>query len=751
MNQSNHSTESKSDSVSYAASLNATENTIPVSSKNDSGDIQSAKANPEISNEAMEILSGINLDDMNGSTNANGEQTSRKPKAKERNPADHASNDRGGETPRKKLVATASNKPVDDAVRPAHEATSDVEPSAESIEAHEESAEIEEATGTRFSDLGLSAEICSSLEQAGYITPTPIQAATIPYLLEGKDVLGQAQTGTGKTAAFALPLLNRIDTSKRAPQILVLAPTRELAMQVAESFERYASHLPDLQVVCLYGGSGYSPQIQALRRGPQVVVGTPGRVMDHMREERLQLDQLSCLVLDEADEMLRMGFVEDVRWVLSQAPEHIQIALFSATMPSAIREIADQYLKAPHVVSIDGKQRTAETIRQRYVYVQPKFKFRALERLLESEETDATIIFVKTRNATVEVAEALNKKGFRAVAINGDIAQAQRERAIEQLKDGIFDILVATDVAARGLDVPRVTHVINFDLPFDTEAYIHRIGRTGRAGRDGQAILFLTPRQRGFLRDVQRTVGKPIEETFVPTVRELNASRIAKFKSKIVERCNKPADVALSEQFNKWIAECVQENGLEISQVATALASLASGDRPFLLNEEDIPNEFTRGRNERDGRDRDGRGRDDRFGRNGGRGGYGGDRFQDAGRQDGGRSRTPRFDPRDRPAGSKEDGKTGMEQFRLEVGRAHGVRPGHIVGAIANEIELNSNYIGQITIYDEHSTVFLPSGMPRELFKILGRAWVVGRQLRISKLSDRGRGRSRPRAFEARD
>ncbi len=604
--------------------------------------------------------------------------------------------------------------------------------------------EVVEVPADPFAELGLNAELCRQLQQAGYSSPTPIQAATIPHLLNGRDVLGQAQTGTGKTAAFALPLLGRIDVSRKAPQVLVLAPTRELAMQVADSFERYGKYLPGLQVTCLYGGSGYNPQIQALKRGPQIVVGTPGRVMDHMREERLKLDELRCLVLDEADEMLRMGFVEDVRWVLSQAPENIQRALFSATMPSAIREIADKYLKDPWVVSIDGKQRTAETIRQRYVSVIPKYKFQALERILEGEETDGTIIFVKTRNATVEVAEALNKKGYRAIAINGDIAQAQRERAIEQLKQGVFQILVATDVAARGLDVPRVTHVINYDLPFDTEAYIHRIGRTGRAGRDGEAILFLTPRQRGFLKDVQRAVGKTIEPMDVPSIRDINAARIARFKNQItteIERTKKEETSAVADQFSKWISECVQEHGLEISQVATALATLATGGKPLLLQEEEMFDDTSRRGRDRDRRDRDRDHDRDRDGQ--------GDRSERGFRPDrDDRARTPRFEPRDRRPREEED-RRAVELFRLEVGRAHGVRPGHIVGAIANEIELDSSYIGQITIYDEHSTVYLPSGMPRELFKILGRAWVVGRQLRISKLSDRNRKRNKefaPRA-----
>ncbi|XZE35548.1 DEAD/DEAH box helicase [Pirellulaceae bacterium SH501] len=584
-----------------------------------------------------------------------------------------------------------------------------------------------------FLTLGLPEPICDDLASAGYHTPTPIQAATIPSLLTGQDVLGQAQTGTGKTAAFALPLLCRIDVNDSSPQVLVLAPTRELAIQVAESFERYGKSMRGLHVACLYGGSGYAQQIQALRQRPQIIVGTPGRVMDHMREERLKIDKLRCLVLDEADEMLRMGFVDDVRWVLTQAPQDVQIALFSATMPPAIREIADKHLKEPHVVSIANKQKTADTIRQRYLMIEPKYKLDVLQRVLENEPSDGTIIFVKTRNATVEIAEALNRMGYTAVAINGEIAQAQRERTIEQLKDGTVQILVATDVAARGLDVQRITHVINYDLPFDTEAYIHRIGRTGRAGREGEAILFITPRQRGFLKDIHRAIGKAIDPMEIPTVREINQTRIARLKSKIAAQVEKDQqNSSTADLFKKWITECCEEHQFTVEQAATALAKLCTGERPFLMPEEDSLDRALRGR---DRRDRDDRGpRDDRDG------------FSR------GKARTPRFDPRehrDEFSGREGDGprdespRAGMDLFRVEVGRQHGVRPGNLVGAIANEIELDSSYIGQITIFDEHSTVYLPKGMPRELFKILGRAWVVGRQLRISKLSDRQRVRSR--------
>ena len=421
--------------------------------------------------------------------------------------------------------------------KPSDAFDSDMDEDVLSDEPADESSEEVNDGRITFYDLKLPNEICSALKASGYEYPTAIQAATIPAMTEGRDVLGQAQTGTGKTAAFALPLLSRINVENPATQVLVLTPTRELAIQVAESFQRYAQHMRGLRVAPIYGGQAYSTQIHALQRGVHIVVGTPGRVMDHMRENRLRVDTLQCLVLDEADEMLRMGFVDDVQWILDQTPPGRQIALFSATMPNAIREIADKHLKNPHVISIDSQQRTAETIRQRFVLVEHRSKFEALLRILEAEEREGMIIFVKTRLATVELADNLTKMGHAAVALNGDIAQAQRERTVDQLKEGVFDILVATDVAARGLDVQRITHVINYDLPVDSEAYVHRIGRTGRAGRSGAAIVFIAPRQRGFLREIDRAAGQMIEPMAIPTAKEINAMRVSRFKSKIVAAC----------------------------------------------------------------------------------------------------------------------------------------------------------------------------------------------------------------------
>ncbi|MFN9434543.1 MAG: DEAD/DEAH box helicase [Planctomycetota bacterium] len=557
-----------------------------------------------------------------------------------------------------------------------------------------------------FHDLNLPAELCRALEQSGYEHPTEIQAKTIPPLLAGRDVLGQAQTGTGKTAAFALPLLSRIDVALPETQVLVLTPTRELAIQVSESFLKYGQHLRGLRVAPIYGGSSYATQIHALKRGAHVVVGTPGRIMDHMRESRLRVDMLQGLVLDEADEMLRMGFVEDVEWILQQTPANRQIALFSATMPDPIRRIANQHLKDPTNVTVASKQRTADTIQQRFWIVDPKHKLEALQRILEAEATDGVIVFVKTKIATVEVADQLKTLGYAAVALNGDIAQAQRERTIEQLKEGTINLLVATDVAARGLDVQRISHVINYDLPADAEAYVHRVGRPGRAGRPGPAILFLSPKQRGALRELDKAAGQGIEPMTIPTSKEINALRETRFKERIAVACaDAKKESFRGEQFRhfeKLVAQCAEEHELSALQVAAGLAMLAQGDRPFFVSEAaDRP--ATLHRDERTSKRERKRG-----------------------------AREGILDPAQDLGGD-------MESFRVEVGRVHGVKPGNLVGAVANEIGLDSRLIGPIRIHHDFSTIDLPSGMPREAFQVLGRAWVVGRQLRISKASDQPR------------
>jgi ATP-dependent RNA helicase DeaD len=571
-------------------------------------------------------------------------------------------------------------------------------------EKSEDEVQLEETTGgLTFRDLSLPDEICSALEASGYRTPTDIQAATIPAMLQGRDVLGQAQTGTGKTAAFALPLLANIDVEIPETQVLVLTPTRELANQVSESFLKYGQHLRGLRVAPIYGGAPYANQINALKRGAHVVVGTPGRIMDHMREARLRIESLKTLVLDEGDEMLRMGFVDDVQWILDQCPSDKQIALFSATMPEPIRHIANKHLKSPEVVKITSRQQTADNIQQRFLVVEPSMKLEALARIIEAEDFDGMIIFVKTKMATVEVSDYLRERGYAAAALNGDIAQNQRERTVEQLKESVLNILVATDVAARGLDVQRITHVINYDLPGDSEAYVHRIGRTGRAGRKGHAIVFVTPKQRGFLREIDRAAGDSIEPMPLPTAKEINATRVEKFKQRLIQAAQGQANPELFATFEKLVSQTFAENQLDPLRVVAGLAAMMHGDQPFFIHE--LPDRLLnrKPRNERPDR----------------------------------HERAPRFERGDRGDRRGPDSQHGPnETFRVEVGRVHGVKPGNIVGAIVNEIGLDPANIGHIRIEHDFSTVDLPSGMSRDVFKVIGRAWVLGRQLRISKLSD---------------
>jgi ATP-dependent RNA helicase DeaD len=434
------------------------------------------------------------------------------------------------------------------------------------------------ASSALFSDLLLSEPVLAALRDVGYELPTPIQAATIPHLLAGTDVVGQAQTGTGKTAAFALPLLSKIDVSLRATQVLVLVPTRELAMQVAEAFERYAAHLPGFHAVAIYGGQSYTPQLKSLRRGAHVVVATPGRVMDHMKRGTLQLDAVRHLVLDEADEMLRMGFIDDVEWVLQQAPPDRQIALFSATMPPAIRRIAQQHLRSPAQVTI-GHQASAGNIRQRYWLVSGMHKLDALTRILEAEPYEGMLVFTRTKQSTVELAEQLERRGFAVEALNGDIPQPQRERTIARVKAGQVNIVVATDVAARGLDIERLSHVVNFDVPNDPESYVHRIGRTGRAGRNGEAILFVTPRERGVLRVIERITRRSIEPMQLPSVADVNRQRIARFNQRITAALA----AGEAEQFQGLIEQYQREHDVPAVSIAAALASLVQGKTPLLL------------------------------------------------------------------------------------------------------------------------------------------------------------------------
>ncbi|MGK5069866.1 DEAD/DEAH box helicase [Janthinobacterium sp. RT4P48] len=568
-----------------------------------------------------------------------------------------------------------------------------------------------------FSDLNLSEPLIRALKDVGYETPSPIQAATIPLLLANRDVLGQAQTGTGKTAAFALPILSRIDLKQSSPQALVLAPTRELAIQVAEAFQVYAAHIPGFHVLPIYGGQSYGPQLSALRRGVHVVVGTPGRVIDHLDKGSLDLSKLKTLVLDEADEMLRMGFIDDVERILQETPEGHQTALFSATMPSVIKRIATTYLVNPAEVTVAAKTGTADNIRQRYWLVSGMHKLDALTRILEAEAFDGMIIFARTKLGTEELAGKLQARGFSAAAINGDIQQAQRERTIQQLKDGKIDILVATDVAARGLDVERISHVVNYDVPHDPESYTHRIGRTGRAGRSGEAILFITPREKNLLKAIERSTRQPIGMLELPTIQAVNDVRIAKFKEQISET------LALGEleQFQSLIEDFEREKNIPAIEIAAALAKMARGNVPLLLDK-------NKAREQAAWQD-DRPVRQDRFERN--------DRPERGDRFD----RNERSDRGERPAFPKKErvqrpADAGMQTFRIEVGHQHGVKPGNIVGAIANEAGIDSKNIGRIEIYDDYSVLDLPDSMPKELLDQLKTVWVAGQQLRISRDGD---------------
>lgn len=562
-----------------------------------------------------------------------------------------------------------------------------------------------------FNELGLSAPVLKGLDQIGYETPSPIQAAIIPHVLDGRDVIGQAQTGTGKTAAFALPLLSKIDLKRtKLPQALVLTPTRELAIQVAEAFQKYAAKLKGFHVVPIYGGQDFGSQLRQLKRGVHVIVGTPGRVMDHMRRETLDLQGLDCIVLDEADEMLRMGFIDDVDWIMEKTPSDRQVALFSATVPAPIKRIAQRHLSEPVEIKIEAKTSTADTIRQRYWMVSGLHKLDALTRVLEGEEFDAMIIFVRTKTATMDLAERLQARGFAAAPLNGDIAQFKRERTINRLKDGKLDILVATDVAARGLDVERVSHVVNYDIPYDVESYIHRIGRTGRAGRSGDAILFVAPREKRLLRSIERATNKAIDLMDMPTTKDINDKRIDKFKTNITETLGQEG----LEFYKEIVEQYRQEHNIASLEIAAALAKIAQGDEPLLLEERKRKPNAERGERSRDRfDDRDDRGRRPRRERDGA--------FEDRPRRD--RSDFKKIPP-----------SPGTERFRIEVGRTHGVSPGHIVGAIANEAGLDSKHIGRIELYDDFSTVDLPTGMPREVLVILKKVWVSGQQMRISRM-----------------
>ncbi len=590
-----------------------------------------------------------------------------------------------------------------------------------------------------FSDLGLPAPLLRAIKDVGYEIPTPIQSQTIPPLVEGSDLLGHAPTGTGKTAAFALPILARMDLNAKGVQALILAPTRELAIQVAEALSKYASHMKNLRVLPIYGGQDYTGQIRQLNRGVNVVVGTPGRIMDHMRRGTLKLDQLKTLVLDEADEMLRMGFIDDVEWILEQTPKERQMALFSATMPSVIRRIASKHLSRPVEITIEGRLTTASTIRQRFWMVSGLHKLDALTRILEAESFDAMLVFVRTRTATVEVAEKLSARGFAADAMNGDMPQKQREQMVEKLKRGRLDILVATDVVARGLDVERISHVINYDIPYDTEAYVHRIGRTGRAGRSGDAILFVTQRERRLLGSIEKATRQKIEPLQLPTIEMVNNKRVADFK----QRINDTLATGELAYLQRLAEDFSRDHNVPPERVAAALAKMVLGDQPLLLTPKS---------NQKERKVRQDRFVEEKRPRSQSRDSNKGNKFRD---QDFKRAKETASDDeqkkpisidktikKDSRAARKRDADKAdfeMERFRVEVGEQHGVKPQNLVGAIANEAGLDSEFIGRIVINDDHSLVELPSGMPNFLLKDLKRVWVCNERLDISRASSNGK------------
>ena len=594
-------------------------------------------------------------------------------------------------------------------------------------------AAIAPATIT-FRDLNLGEALLKALTDVGYEAPSPIQAMTIPPLMDGRDVLGMAQTGTGKTAAFALPILARLDLKKHEPQALVLAPTRELAIQVAEAFQKYATHMRGFHVLPIYGGQAYGPQLAALRRGAHVIVGTPGRVIDHMERGTLNLKALRFMVLDEADEMLRMGFIDDVEKVLKQTPSSRQVALFSATMPAPIRRIAQTYLNSPAELTVRNKTTTVANTRQRYWVASGVQKLEALTRILEAEPFEGMLIFVRTKQNTIELSTKLEARGFLCAPLNGDIDQKMRERTVARLKGGSLDIIVATDVAARGLDVERVSHVINYDVPTDSEAYVHRIGRTGRAGRKGEAILFLMPRERHMLKIIERATRQTLTQMDLPSADDVLAQRMGKLREKIVARLSDTKLVGTLAGLRTVLAEYETRLGVSALEIAATLAHIIQGDAPVATpapREETRDSEAPR-----------------HFRKEHAAAGPG--RFQKGGPSEGRHEGRPekrlsfadadgdhKGAPKDRPRPPKRD--EGMETYRIEVGSTHGVKPGNIVGAIANEAELNSQHIGRVQIFDDHSLVDLPEGMPKPLLKHLQKVWVSGQQLKISRLSGKDR------------
>jgi ATP-dependent RNA helicase DeaD len=570
-----------------------------------------------------------------------------------------------------------------------------------SPDAAAESGELD--TAPTFADLGIDKRVLRALDDVGYESPSPIQAATIPALLEGRHVVGLAQTGTGKTAAFAVPILSRIDLKQKKPQVLVLAPTRELALQVSEAFERYAAHLSGLHVLPVYGGQAYGIQLSALRRGVHVIVGTPGRIMDHLEKGTLDLTELRFLVLDEADEMLKMGFQEDVETILADTPEDKHVALFSATMPAQIRRISKKYLTDAVEITVKNKTTTAANTAQRYLQVAHQQKLDALTRILEVENFEGMIVFVRTKQATEVLAERLRARGFEAAAINGDVQQAQRERTINQLRDGRLDILVATDVAARGLDVERISHVVNYDIPTDTESYVHRIGRTGRAGRSGDAISFVTPRERHLLRSIEKATRQPLTQMGLPTVEDVNVTRVTRFTDSITEAL---ASDKLSF-YRDLVTDYEQEHDVPAADIAAALAIMAQDGQPLLMEPEPEPKRVFEGKRE------------------GKRGAWDHEKGRRREDEDGRPRRREARPPRGRS-------NVSYATYRIAVGKRHKVEPRQIVGAIANEGGLGRDDFGHIDIRGDHSLVELPTDLPPGTFAALERTRISGKLIELS-------------------
>ena len=551
-------------------------------------------------------------------------------------------------------------------------------------------------TKMTFKDLGLPEFILNAVADLGFETPSPIQQICIPHLLEGLDVLGMAQTGSGKTAAFSLPILAQIDPTEKHPQLLVMAPTRELAIQVADACEQFVKYAKGINIVTLYGGQRYDIQLRALKQGAQVVVGTPGRILDHLRRGTLSLAELKAIVLDEADEMLRMGFIDDVETVMAELPEHHQTALFSATMPEPIRRITKRFMKDPQEVKIKATQQSAPDIAQSCWYVHGFRKNDALLRFLEVEDFDAAIIFTRTKTGTLDVTELLEKHGFRAAALNGDMTQQLREQTLDRLRSGSLDIVVATDVAARGIDIERISLVVNYDIPLDAESYVHRIGRTGRAGRSGRALLFVEPRERRLLRNVEHLIKKNIEEVELPNHEVLQACRRKKFKDKITTQLEHH-DLELYRELleDMFTADQSQED------IAAAMMMLLQGKQKLILPPDPVVDKKAR------------------------------------------RDRGERGDRRENPRSAERRGERKgygnpqpMDLYRIEVGRGDGVEVRHIVGAIANEGDINSRYIGHIKLYDDYSTIELPQGMPKELLQQFGKTRVLNKQMRMSFIGE---------------